>query len=235
MAKRTNEDELNRHPQAEDVEEVVEENATAEYDEATTEENSVVETTCPEDEDDVEDDDASEDEDEDEDEDDVEEREMTKSEARDYVDEDIDNKFMEDTAPERMTPEKAQREIRKCAEDINEFSKRAGELERIAELASHEGFNDFVTEIKNINCKAINEGNIKDAKKMTKILEATELIFEKVRNFKKEYDLKIGAIKRYSDRIEQIREMGFQLSFDDQLKDRTKNAQDPELEKNQTA
>lgn len=96
MAKRTNEDELNRHPQAEDVEEVVEENATAEYDEATTEENSVVETTCPEDEDDVEDDDASEDEDEDED--DVEEREMTKSEARDYVDEDIDNKFMEDTA-----------------------------------------------------------------------------------------------------------------------------------------
>lgn len=37
MAKRTNEDELNRHPQAEDVEEVVEENATAEYDEATTE------------------------------------------------------------------------------------------------------------------------------------------------------------------------------------------------------
>lgn len=151
MAKRTNEDELNRHPQAEDVEEVVEENATAEYDEATTEENSVVETTCPED--------------EDEDEDDVEEREMTKSEARDYVDEDIDNKFMEDTAPERMTPEKAQREIRKCAEDINEFSKRAGELERIAELASHEGFNDFVTEIKNINCKAINEGNIKDAKK----------------------------------------------------------------------
>ena len=181
--------------------------------------------------DDVEDDDASEDEDED----DVEEREMTKSEARDYVDEDIDNKFMEDTAPERMTPEKAQREIRKCAEDINEFSKRAGELERIAELASHEGFNDFVTEIKNINCKAINEGNIKDAKKMTKILEATELIFEKVRNFKKEYDLKIGAIKRYSDRIEQIREMGFQLSFDDQLKDRTKNAQDTESEKNQTA
>lgn len=217
MAKRTNEDELNRHPQAEDVEEVVEENATAEYDESTTEENSVVETTCPEDEDDVE------------------EREMTKSEARDYVDEDIDNKFMEDTAPERMTPEKAQREIRKCAEDINEFSKRAGELERIAELASHEGFNDFVTEIKNINCKAINEGNIKDAKKMTKILEATELIFEKVRNFKKEYDLKIGAIKRYSDRIEQIREMGFQLSFYDQLKDRTKNAQDPESEKNQTA
>ena len=102
-------------------------------------------------------------------------------------------------------------------------------------MASHEGFNDFVTEIKNINCKAINEGNIKDAKKMTKILEATELIFEKVRNFKKEYDLKIGAIKRYSDRIEQIREMGFQLSFDDQLKDRTKNAQDPESEKNQTA
>lgn len=220
MAKRTNEDELNRHPQAEDVEEVVEENATAEYDEATTEENSVVETTCPED--------------EDEDEDDVEEREMTKSEARDYVDEDIDNKFMEDTAPERMTPEKAQREIRKCAEDINEFSKRAGELERIAELASHEGFNDFVTEIKNINCKAINEGNIKDAKKMTKILEATELIFEKVRNFKKEYDLKIGAIKRYSDRIEQIREMGFQLSFDDQLKEEQK-AQGSGLEKNQTA
>ena len=230
MAKRTNEDELNRHPQAEDVEEVVEENATAEYDEATTEENSVVETTCPEDEDDVEDDDASEDEDED----DVEEREMTKSEARDYVDEDIDNKFMEDTAPERMTPERAQREIRKCAEDINEFSKRAGELERIAELASHEGFNDFVTEIKNINCKAINEGNIKDAKKMTKILEATELIFEKVRNFKKEYDLKIGAIKRYSDRIEQIRGMGFQLSFDDQLKEEQK-AQGSGLEKNQTA
>lgn len=216
MAKRTNEDELNRHPQAEDVEEVVEENATAEYDEATTEENSVVETTCPEDEDDVE------------------EREMTKSEARDYVDEDIDNKFMEDTAPERMTPEKAQKEIRKCAEDINEFSKRAGELERIADLASHEGFNDFVTEIKNINCKAINEGNIKDAKKMTKILEATELIFEKVRNFKKEYDLKIGAIKRYSDRIKQIREMGFQRSFDDQLKEE-QNAQDPESEKNQTA
>lgn len=216
MAKRTNEDELNRHPQAEDVEEVVEENATAEYDEATTEENSVVETTCPEDEDDVE------------------EREMTKSEARDYVDEDIDNKFMEDTAPERMTPEKAQKEIKKCAEDINEFSKRAGELERIADLASHEGFNDFVTEIKNINCKAINDGNIKDAKKMTKILEATELIFEKVRNFKKEYDLKIGAIKRYSDRIEQIREMGFQRSFDDQLKEE-QNAQDPESEKNQTA
>lgn len=216
MAKRTNEDELNRHPQAEDVEEVVEENATAEYDEATTEENSVVETTCPEDEDDVE------------------EREMTKSEARDYVDEDIDNKFMEDTAPERMTPEKAQKEIKKCAEDINEFSKRAGELERIADLASHEGFNDFVTEIKNINCKAINEGNIKDAKKMTKILEATELIFEKVRNFKKEYDLKIGAIKRYSDRIEQIREMGFQRSFDDQLKEE-QNAQGSGLEKNQTA
>ena len=218
MAKRTNEDELNRHPQAEDVEEVVEENATAEYDESTTEENSVVETTCPED----------------EDEDDVEEREMTKSEARDYVDEDIDSKFMEDTAPERMTPEKAQKEIKKCAEDIDEFSKRAGELERIADLASHEGFNDFVTEIKNINCKAINEGNIKDAKKMTKILEATELIFEKVRNFKKEYDLKIGAIKRYSDRIEQIREMGFQRSFDDQLKEE-QNAQDPESEKNQTA
>lgn len=216
MAKRTNEDELNRHPQAEDVEEVVEENATAEYDESTTEENSVVETTCPEDEDDVE------------------EREMTKSEARDYVDEDIDSKFMEDTAPERMTPEKAQKEIKKCAEDIDEFSKRAGELERIADLASHEGFNDFVTEIKNINCKAINEGNIKDAKKMTKILEATELIFEKVRNFKKEYDLKIGAIKRYSDRIEQIREMGFQRSFDDQLKEE-QNAQDPESEKNQTA
>ena len=50
MAKRTNEDELNRHPQAEDVEEVVEENATAEYAESTTEENSVVETTWPEDE-----------------------------------------------------------------------------------------------------------------------------------------------------------------------------------------
>ena len=101
-------------------------------------------------------------------------------------------------------------------------------------MASHEGFNDFVTEIKNINCKAINEGNIKDAKKMTKILEATELIFEKVRNFKKEYDLKIGAIKRYSDRIEQIREMGFQLSFDDQLKEEQK-AQGSGLEKNQTA
>ena len=217
MAKRTNEEELNRHPQAEEIEEVVEENATTEEGEVTTEENSVVEPTSPDDEDVTDEvaDDASEDEDED-----VEEREMTKSEARDYVDEDIDNKFMEDTAPERMTPEKAQKEIRKCADDIDEFSKRAGELERVAELASHDGFDDFITEIKNINCKAINEGNIKDAKKMTKILEAAELILEKVRNFKKEYDLKIDAIKRYSDRIEQIKDMGFQTSLFDKPQDK---------------
>ncbi len=63
---------------------------------------------------------------------DEETEEMTKSEARDYVEEEIDKEFLKDTQVEKMTPEKAQKKIKSLAKDIQDYTARAKTLEGIA-------------------------------------------------------------------------------------------------------
>ena len=144
------------------------------------------------------------------------EEEMTKSEARDYVEEQINDDFMDDVTPEKMTPEKAAKEIKKLEEDIDNFKKRSEQIEAIAVLSENSGLKSLITELQSIIEAKTKDLEIKDMKAMTKVLESALLVQEKIRIFKSEYDAKISGIKSYSDSIERIKAQGYQPSLFDQ-------------------
>ena len=168
-----------------------------------------------------------------------EDEEMTKSEARDYVDEQIDEDFMDDVTPEKMTPEKAAKEIKKLEEDIKSFKERADKIEAIATLYDNDGLKILIEEIQSLIEKSTRENVIKDLKSGTKILEAALLITSKIQVFKSEYDNKISGIKSYSDSIERIKAQGFQSSLFDQQEETVAEVEQPtlasEVEEEETA
>jgi len=164
---------------------------------------------------------------------------MTKSEARDYVDEQIDEDFMDDVTPEKMTPEKAAKEIKKLEEDIKSFKERADKIEAIATLYDNDGLKILIEEIQSLIEKSTRENVIKDLKSGTKILEAALLITSKIQVFKSEYDNKISGIKSYTDSIERIKAQGFQSSLFDQQEETVAEVEQPtlasEVEEEETA
>ena len=227
MARKKQDEELQRHPQVdeeinEEIEdtEVVEESSEVSDDNYSEDEDD--ETSENDEDDDNDDEDDSEDEDEDEDEDKDDEKEMTKSEARDYVEGEIDDKFMDDCSKPKMTPERAKKKIAELKEDNLNLDKRINEISAISKIASLDVLRDFVKDatIKSVSLINADEDvkeNAKAAKDGIKGLESIGYVEQLIRKVRYEKSNKEEQIKSNEREIERIKNMGFQLDlFEDQ-------------------
>lgn len=76
----------------------------------------------------------------------AEDVEMTKEEARDYVDEQIDEEFMEDVCEQKMSPEKAAKKIKEFEEEIVKINERIEVISPVAEISNLDTLKDLVKE-----------------------------------------------------------------------------------------
>lgn len=231
MARKKQDEELQRHPQVdeeinEEIEdtEVVEE--TSEVSDDNYSEDEEDETSENDEDEDNDDEDETSENDEDEDNDDEddsegdedEDKEMTKSEARDYVEDEIDDKFMDDCSKPKMTPERAKKKIAELKEDNQNLDKRINEISAISKIASLDVLRDFVKDatIKSVSLINADEDvkeNAKAAKDGIKGLESIGYVEQLIRAVRYEKSNKEEQIKSNEREIERIKNMGFQLDL----------------------
>jgi len=144
-----------------------------------------------------------------------EDKEMSKSEARDYVEEEIDDKFMDDVTPVKLTPAQREKKIVELQEDIENSKKRMEELEPIADLANSEGFRKLVEEVKTQIHKKVDEEDIKATKDGSKSFEAVLLTEKIAGGFRSQYNGIKSDIKSWEDKIVELK--NGQLTIFDEL------------------
>lgn len=142
--------------------------------------------------------------------------EMTKSEARDYVEEEIDKEFLKDTQVEKMTPEKAQKKIKSLAKDIQDYTARAKTLEGIANTYKSGSLNALKTEYKSLINTLASKDEIKDLKKATKALEEINSVEAKMLALYREYNAKKQGIADAEKEIQDLKNQGYQCSLFDE-------------------
>lgn len=221
MARKKQDEELQRHPQVdEEINEEIEDTEVVDEPSEISDDNyseDEDDETSENDENEEEEDDNEEEEDsEDEDEDD--DKEMTTSEARDYVEGEIDDKFMDDCSKPKMTPERAKKKIAELKEDNLNLDKRINEISAISKIASLDVLRDFVKDatiksVNLINADADVKENAKAAKDGIKGLESIGYVEQLIRKVRYEKSNKEEQIKSNEREIERIKNMGFQLDL----------------------
>ena len=164
-----------------------------------------------------EDEEDEEDETDDEDEDD---KEMTSSEARDYVDEQIDDKFVSDCSKDKMTPEKAAKKIKELKEENERYMTRIEVISPIAKLSNLDLLRDLVKEstvnaVNSIDADEDAKENAKQAKEGIKGLESISYVEQLIRKVRYELSSKETSVKNNERRIKEIESQGFQLGMFD--------------------
>ena len=142
---------------------------------------------------------------------------MTKSEARDFVDEQIDEDFLEDIEVQKMTPEKAAQKIKEYSEEIESLKERIQVISPVAEVSSLDALKDLV---KDQTIKAVNnmvdydsKESAKEAKDGIKGLESiafTENLLSIVRS---ELSSKKARIDFCEKEIANLKDQGYQMDL----------------------
>jgi len=166
------------------------------------------------------DEDESEDDEDESEDDEDEDKEMTNEEARDYVDEQIDDKFVSDCSKEKMTPEKAAKKIKELKEENEKYMTRIEVISPIAKLSNLDLLRDLVKEstvnaVNSIEADCDVKEKAKQAKEGIKQLENISGVERLISKLKYELSSKKSSLENNKRRIKEIESQGFQLGMFD--------------------
>ena len=140
--------------------------------------------------------------------------EMSKSEARDYADEQIDEKFMDDVTEAKMTPERATKKIKEYEEEIETLKIRIEEISPVAELPNLDPLKDLVKEQTISAVENMTSYDMKESSKCAKAgisgLESIAFTEGLLRQIRSELSSKKSRIEFCEKEIESLKAQGYQ-------------------------
>lgn len=163
-------------------------------------------------------------------------KEMSYSEARDYVDEEIDEKFMDDVTPEKMTPEKATKKIKELIEINEKCKERIEELLPIRNINNLDILRDLVKEqiikavedIEGVDAKE----NAKTAKEGIRGLESISYVESLISISLREYHSKKQTIQDNERKIVELKNNGYQPSLFEDIEEESETGAETSEENN---
>ena len=164
--------------------------------------------------------------------------EMSKSEARDYADEQIDEKFMDDVTEAKMTPERAAKKIKEYEEEIETLKCRIEEIEKVADLPNLDPLKDLVKEqtinaVENMTSYDMKE-SANSAKAGLKGLESIAFTEGLLRQIRSELSSKKSRIEFCEKEIQSLKAQGYQGNLFDKDNSSTEADGDKQEEENES-